>query len=90
MTGIDKASNVVNKNVIFKSPATNFWFYWKKVTAIILIPLVSGNLLYFSFRIANSSTHHEPIYNELFEHSVPGLHLSFAMELLSGLIQAAV
>ena len=66
MIGIDKAFNVVNKSVIFKSPATNFWFYWKKVTAIILIPLVLGNLLYFSFLIANSSTHHEPIYNELF------------------------
>ena len=66
MIGIDKAFNVMNKSVIFKSPATNFWCYWKKVTAKILIPLVSGNSFYFSFRIANNSTHQEAIYNELF------------------------
>ena len=66
MIGIDKAFNVMSKRVTFKPPATNFWYYWKKVAAIIFIPLVLGNLLYFSFLIANNSKHHEPVYNELF------------------------
>ena len=66
MIGIDKAFNVMSERVTFKPPATNFWYYWKKVAAIIFIPLVLGNLLYFSFLIANNSKHHEPVYNELF------------------------
>jgi len=66
MIDVDKAFNMINKRIIFKSPATNFWYYWKKFAAVLLIPLILGNLLYFSFRIKNYSTHQEPVYNELF------------------------
>lgn len=62
----DMAFNIVNKRVNFKSPATNFWYYWKKIAAVLLIPLILGNLLYFSFRSNNYSTNQEPVYNELF------------------------
>jgi transmembrane sensor len=63
---VEKAYNMINKRVIFRSPAQNFWSYWKKIAAVLLIPLVLGNLLYFSFRAKNYSKYHEPIYNELY------------------------
>ena len=66
MIDVDKAFKMINKRVIFKSPATNFWYFWKKIAAVLLIPLILGNILYYSFRPKNYSTHQEPIYNELF------------------------
>jgi ferric-dicitrate binding protein FerR (iron transport regulator) len=66
MIDVDKAFNLIKKRVIFKSPAINFWYYWKKIAAVLLIPLILGNLLYFLFRANNSSINQEPVYNELF------------------------
>jgi len=66
MLDVDKAFNLIKKRIIFKSPATNFLYYWKKVAAVLLIPLVLGNLFYFLFRSNNHSTNQEPVYNELF------------------------
>ena len=66
MIDIDKAFNMINKRVTFKSSATNFWGYWKKIAAILLIPLILGNLLYFVFRANISTSTQEPVYNELF------------------------
>ena len=63
---VDKAFNQIKKRVIIKSPMASFWSSWKKIAAILLIPIVLGNLLYFSFRIKNYSSIQEPIYNELF------------------------
>jgi len=66
MIDVEKAFNLINKRITFKSPATNFWYYWKKIAAFLLIPLVLGNLFYFSLRAKNYSKNQEPIYNELF------------------------
>ena len=66
MINVDKAFNLINKRVTFKSPNTNLWYYWKKIAAVLLIPLVLGNLLYFSFRANNHLPKQEPVYNELF------------------------
>ena len=63
---VDKALNMINKKVIFKSQSANFWYYWKKIAAILLIPLLLGNLLYFAFRANSNVATKEPIYNELF------------------------
>jgi ferric-dicitrate binding protein FerR (iron transport regulator) len=62
----DKAYNMIKKRIAFNSPATNFWAYWKKIAAVLLIPLIIGNLLYFVFRANNFRANQEPIYNELF------------------------
>jgi len=64
MTDVEKAFKMLRKRVSFKDPETNFWYYWRRIAAILLIPLVIGNLLYFLF--SNSSTNKEPVYNELF------------------------
>jgi len=66
MINVDKAFNLINKRVTLKSPATTFWYYWKKIAAVLLIPLVLGNLLYYSFRASTHLTKREPVYNELF------------------------
>jgi len=66
MPDVEKAFSIVKKGVTFKSPATNFWYYWKKVAAVLLIPLVLGNLLYFPFSPRTLLSHQEPVYNELF------------------------
>ncbi|HUX57357.1 MAG TPA: FecR domain-containing protein [Bacteroidales bacterium] len=66
MIDVDKAFNLINKRVTFRSPVTNFWHYWNKIAAVLLIPLVLGNLLYFLFRANNYTTTQEPVYNELF------------------------
>src|SRR5450759_5366454 len=66
MIDVDKAFSLIKKRVIFKSPATNFLYYWKKIAAVLLIPLVLGNLLYFLIHSNNHSTNQGPIYNELF------------------------
>jgi transmembrane sensor len=66
MTSAYKAFNMISKKVNFISPSTSFWNYWKKIAAVLLIPLILGNLLYFSFSSKNRFTHQEPVYNELF------------------------
>ena len=62
----EKAFHAIKNRVTFRSPAANFWFYWKKFAAVLLIPLVLGNLLYFLFHDAKFTKNQEPVYNELF------------------------
>jgi ferric-dicitrate binding protein FerR (iron transport regulator) len=66
MIDVDKAFNMINRRVTFKSPTTNFWYYWKRIAAVLIIPLILGNLFYFSLHPKIYSTHQEPVYNELF------------------------
>jgi ferric-dicitrate binding protein FerR (iron transport regulator) len=66
MVDVEKAFKTISKRVTFKSPKTNFWQYWKKIAAVLIIPLLLGNLLYFSFHPKNPTGNREPIYNELF------------------------
>ncbi|MGC1392453.1 MAG: FecR domain-containing protein [Bacteroidales bacterium] len=62
----DKAFNLINKKIAIKFPAPNIWFYWKKIAAVLLIPILIGNLIYFSFRTNSHLTKQRPVYNELF------------------------
>jgi transmembrane sensor len=60
------AYNKINSSISIKPKTTNFWYYWKKLAAVLLIPLVLGNLFYFLFHAVNHPAHKEPVYNELF------------------------
>jgi transmembrane sensor len=62
----DKAFVKVKQRVTLRSPAFNIWSAWKKIAAVLLIPLILGNLMYFLFRESNTPVSQEPIYNELF------------------------
>ena len=46
-----KAFNKISQRVTLVSPMTNFWYYWKKFAAVLLIPLVLGNLLYLQIEL---------------------------------------
>jgi transmembrane sensor len=61
-----KAFNLINKSVVLKSTASSFGYYWKKIAAVLLIPLLIGNLLYFGLRTNKQLEKQEPVYNELF------------------------
>ena len=60
------AFDKVKNRVILRSPGFRFWDAWKKIAAVLIIPLVLGNLLYFLLHASNNPAHQEPVYNELF------------------------
>jgi ferric-dicitrate binding protein FerR (iron transport regulator) len=66
MIDVGKAFNMINKRITLKSPGTNFWLYWKKFAAILLIPLLLANLLYYLFHDSGNSATQKPVYNELY------------------------
>jgi transmembrane sensor len=66
MIDVDRSFNLVTKRVTFKPPATNIWQYWKNIAAVLMIPLIAGNLLYFMFRENNTVPSRKPVYNEIF------------------------
>jgi transmembrane sensor len=66
MINIDSALNLVNKRIKFRSPKVNLWYYWQKIAAILIIPLLLVNLLYFIYRSTDKTSYQEPIYIELF------------------------
>ena len=66
MIDADRAFNSINKRITLRSPEANFWYFWKKIAAVILIPLLLGNLLYFVSYYKQQKKHQEPVYNELF------------------------
>ncbi|MBK7709819.1 MAG: FecR family protein [Bacteroidales bacterium] len=66
LSDTNKAFKEVNKRITLRSPGFNFWTTWKKIAAILIIPLILGNLLYFLFLTNNNPGRQEPVYNELF------------------------
>jgi ferric-dicitrate binding protein FerR (iron transport regulator) len=66
MIDADKAFNKINKKINLKSPDANFWYYWKNIAAVVLIPLLLGNILYFISYYRQQAKQQEPVYNELF------------------------
>jgi len=63
---IENAFKFISKQLKFRSPSINIWNYWKKIAAIILIPLLLGNILYLIFRSYNKVATPEPVYNEIY------------------------
>lgn len=66
MIDIDKAHKLVIKKIGFRAPAPNFFYYWNKIAAVLIIPVIVGNLLFFLFHDPDSKRIQEPVYNELF------------------------
>ena len=63
---VESAFNKVSKKVITKNHVKSFWYQWQKIAAILLIPLILGNIIYYSVHSVNREVMNEPIYNELF------------------------
>lgn len=62
----ENAFKYVNKQLTFRSSSMNVWGYWKRIAAVLLIPLLLGNILYFISRSHADSTTSDPVYNELY------------------------
>jgi transmembrane sensor len=63
---VDNALNLVNKRIKFKTPMETLWFYWKRIAAVLVIPLLLANLFYFIYRTTDKTSSQDPVYNELF------------------------
>jgi transmembrane sensor len=62
----EKAFRAIKNRVTSRSSSAGFLYFWKKIAAILLIPIIIGNILYFIFGGKNYQRNQEPIYNELF------------------------
>src|ERR1035437_8920898 len=58
---VDTALNLVNKRIRFRTPAATLWFYWKRIAAVLIIPLLLANLLYFIYNAPDKITTQEPV-----------------------------
>ena len=63
---VESAFNKVSKKVITKNHVKSFWYQWQKIAAILFIPLILGNIIYYSVHSVNREVMNEPIYIELF------------------------
>jgi transmembrane sensor len=66
MIDVSKSYQIIMKRVGIKSSISKIWKYWRNIAAILLIPLIAGNILYFIFMSEDISVAQEPIYNEIF------------------------
>ncbi len=66
MTDINKSYQIVMKRVGTKSSFSKIWKYWRNIAALLLIPLIAGNVLYYISTKENSPGVQEPVYNEIF------------------------
>ena len=58
-------SNVLEKTS-GKSKISTVWIYWKKIAAVVLIPLLLGNLIWFYLSSQENNSASESVYNEVF------------------------
>jgi ferric-dicitrate binding protein FerR (iron transport regulator) len=66
MVNVENAFYMVKKGITFKTSIRNFWYYWKMIAAVLIIPIGLGNLIYFSFNTKSHLIPQVPVYNELF------------------------
>ena len=73
-TDIKKISTAIPDKILEKvleslpgvSPLRNFWFYWQKIAAVLLIPLIFGTLLWVYLNSVNTEISNEVVYNEIY------------------------
>jgi transmembrane sensor len=62
----DKALSRVSEIISGGSGMNTLWAYWKKIAAVILIPLLLGNIFWFSRNTEKGSSSSQAVYNEIF------------------------
>lgn len=62
----DEALKSVRQKITIRSPLASFWDRWKNIAAVLLIPLILGNILFLVLQKDRNVLNGEPIYNELF------------------------
>jgi transmembrane sensor len=66
MIDINKAYVRIYERVTFKSPVEKFWYHWKRIAAVLLIPMLLGNIFYFIVHKSSTVEQRQPVYNELY------------------------
>jgi ferric-dicitrate binding protein FerR (iron transport regulator) len=63
---MDDALSKVLDRISFDSKIKTIWIYWKKLAAVILIPLLLGNLIWYYLKSDKISFGSQPVYNEVY------------------------
>jgi ferric-dicitrate binding protein FerR (iron transport regulator) len=56
----------VKSRITLRSGRYSFWSAWKRVAAVLILPLILGNVYFFMHRSPSEAARQEPVYNELF------------------------
>ena len=59
------ALNKVLQRIAVKSPGNTFWQQWQRVAAILMIPLIAGNIIWF-LGVKKNAGIAKPVYNEVY------------------------
>ena len=63
---INEAWKKVLGRIPVKSPERNFWYYWQKIAAILIVPLALGTIVWIYLYSEKKITNEEIVYNEIF------------------------
>jgi ferric-dicitrate binding protein FerR (iron transport regulator) len=66
MIDVNKSYQNVIKRVDKKSSFSTIWKYWRNIAAILLIPLIAGNIMYLLIGSDDSVKEEKPVYNEIY------------------------
>lgn len=62
----EKALTKVLERISEGSKMSAIWIYWKKIAAVVLIPLLLGNIIWFYLNSQKGSSASQPVYNEIY------------------------
>lgn len=63
---INKAWSKVLGRTPVKFPERNFWYYWQKIAAVLIVPIALGTIIWIYLNSENKITDQEIVYNEVF------------------------
>jgi len=63
---LNKSWEKVLSRIPLKSRERNFWYYWQKIAAILIIPIALGTIVWIFLNSGNKITNREIVYNEIF------------------------
>jgi len=63
---LDEAWKKVFGRIPGKPPVRNFWYYWQKIAAVLIIPIVLGAIAWLYLHSENKITNEKIIYNEIY------------------------
>jgi ferric-dicitrate binding protein FerR (iron transport regulator) len=62
----DKALENVLQRISGRSHVRKLWFYWEKIAAVLLIPLLFGSIIWFNHGSKSVISSTQPVYSEVY------------------------
>ena len=62
----DKALENVLNRISVSSPLKKLWIYWGKIAAILLIPLLIGNIIWFNYSPKKAEASPSPVFSQVY------------------------